>query len=84
MGRPKVNMASLPSINLMDVLSKKNPNAEIDVEDITTLVEQTDKLSDEEEKSMIDGKEINNEAKATTLAEQWQEQYALEMVQKQL
>jgi hypothetical protein len=63
-------MASLPSINLMDVLSKKNPNAEIYVEDINTVVEQTDELSDEEEKSMIDGKEINNEAKVTMLVEQ--------------
>jgi hypothetical protein len=63
-------MDSLPFINLLDVLPKKNPNAEIDVEDITALVEQTDKLSDEEEKSMIDGKEINNEAKVTTLVEQ--------------
>ena len=77
-------MASLPSINLMDVLSKKNPNAEIDVEDITALVEQTDKLSDEEEKSMIDGKEINNEAKVPRWWSSWQQQYALEMVQKQL
>ncbi len=41
---------------------KENPNAVIDVEDINALVEQTDKLSDEEENSMIDGKEINNKA----------------------
>ena len=49
---------------------KENPNAVIDVEDINALVEQTDKLIDEEENSMIDGKEINNEAKVTTLVEQ--------------
>jgi hypothetical protein len=40
---------------LMDVVSKKNPNAAIDVQDVTTLVEQTDKLCDEEEKSIMDG-----------------------------
>jgi hypothetical protein len=34
------------------------------------LVEQTDKLCDEEEKSMMDGKVINYEAKVSTLVEQ--------------
>ncbi len=55
---------------LMDVVSKKNPNAVIDVEDITALVEQTDTLCDEEEKSTMDGKEMNYGAKVTALVEQ--------------
>jgi hypothetical protein len=55
---------------LMDLVSKKNPNAVIDLQDIATLVEETDKLCDEEEKSMMDGKEVDYEAKVRILVEQ--------------
>ncbi len=55
----------------MDLVSKKNPSAVIDFQDITALVEETDKLCDEEEKSMKGGKELNYEDKVSTLVEQF-------------